>query len=324
MKFDVNLVNKVFQKSFAPTKNFITILHILVMVAGVWLITQAAGISRSIEVSYIFIGITVLYALIVFSSMAYFLYYFALAHLKSDKKASVGDAISSLKSQAIPALGFIILFVVIILVQILLLLLLAQIPEVGIILIVILFLPLVVLDFVIWTFLVFGGILCYPTMIDQKKGIIGVIKNVAVIIKQKLAKLILFHILQIIILLVAVIVLTLILSLALALPMQAIAPSQGMGIQESFEGLFNLDPAQGIGMAGNLFQMSIMMIQSPYVIYIIMGIIMIVYTVAIFGLLVSFLLNLACGLNVAFYLHVKDEVDFSDDLGLKKLNIDIK
>ncbi|MBN1797867.1 MAG: hypothetical protein JW822_04795 [Spirochaetales bacterium] len=324
MKFDVNLVNKVFQKSFAPTKNFITILHILVMAAGVWLISQVAGLARSAVVAYIFMGIMGLYAIIVFSSMAYFLYYFALAHLKSDKKAGLGDAISSLKSQAVPAFGFILVFVIIILVQILLLWLLAQIPEVGFILLVILLLPLVVLNFIIWTFLIFGGILCYPTMIDQKKGIIGVIKNVAVIIKQKLAKLILFHILQVIILFVAIIILTIILSVAMAVPMQAVAPNQSMGIQDSFAGIFKLDPTQGIGMAGNMFQMAIMMIYSPYVIHVIMGIVMIIYTVVIFGLLVSFLLNLACGLNVAFYLHVKDEVDFSDDLGLKKLNIDVK
>ena len=100
MKFDIALVNKAFQKSFAPMKNIVALVHMVVMALGVWLLSQL-GMQLAIAVQsqivvYVFMGITVIYAVVVFSSMAYFLYFFGLASVKSDKKAGLGDAISAL------------------------------------------------------------------------------------------------------------------------------------------------------------------------------------------------------------------------------------
>jgi hypothetical protein len=321
MKFDLNLVNKAFQKSFAPTKNIITLIHFVLIVLGAWIInqigTQLAMALRSIIVMYIFTGIAILYAVIIFSSMAYFLYYYGLAAIKSDKKAGFGEALSSLKSQPIPALGFIVAIVAVLLVEALLLWLLSLIPEVGLILIVILVLPLFVLNFFLWTFMVLGGILCYPIMIDQKKGIIGIIKNVVVIIKQKLAKLLLFHVLQTVILVVLFILILLIFSLAMYVPGMFL-PKGGstMLMEKTPLGMFGPGPFR-------IITLGMAMLTSPYVINVILAIILLLYTVVIFGLLISWLLNFSCGLVAGFYLYIKDEVDFKDDLGLKKLNIDI-
>jgi hypothetical protein len=324
MKFDLSLVNKAFQKSFAPTKNVVTLVHLVLIVVGAWLLSwiggQLAMAVRSAIVMYVFMGIAVLYAVIIFSSMAYFLYYYGLAAIRSDKKAGFGEALSSLQSQPVAALGFVVFIIAILLVQALVLWLLSLIPEVGLILIVLLVLPLFVLDFFLWTFMLLGGILCYPTMIDQKKGIFGVIKNVAVIIKQKLAKLLLFHVLQTIILVILFLLLLLIFSLAMQVPGMFL-PKGGSAMSMDFSDSPLAFLGSGIFQVMTLGQV---FLASPYVIHVILGIIMIIYSVVIFGMLLSWLLNFSCGLVAGFYLHVKDEVDFKDDLGLKKLNIDVK
>jgi len=168
--------------------------------------------------------------------------------------------------------------------------------------------------------MVLGGILCYPTMIEQKKGIIGIIKNVVVIIKQKLAKLLLFHVLQTVILVVLFILILLIFSLAMYVPGMFLPnlPKGGssMGLGETPLGMF------GPG-TFRIISLGMAMLASPYVIHVILAIILLLYAVVIFGLLISWLLNFSCGLVAGFYLYIKDEVDFKDDLGLKKLNIDV-
>ncbi len=321
MKFDLSLVNRAFQKSFAPTKNIVTLIHFVLIVVGAWILmwigNQLAFAVRSAIVMYVFMGIAVLYAVIIFSSMAYFLYYYGLAAIKSEKKAGFGEALSSLQSQPIAALGFIVFMIAVLLVQALVLWLLSLIPEVGLILIVILVLPLFALDFFLFTFMFLGGILCYPTMIDQKKGIFGVIKNVAVVIKQKLAKLLLFHVLQTVILVILFLLLLLLFSLAMVVPGMFLHGGRSAMSLDNPMALIGTGPYQVIGIAQ-------MLLASPYVIHVILGIILIIYSVVIFGILLSWLLNFSCGLVAGFYLHVKDEVDFKDDLGLKKLNIDVK